>query len=96
MRALEFMQQAFASIENHDLPSVAWRLHATAAQLRIQIRDFDEGESHCVQAASSLQRAAASFGESDPLRRSLMGAAETLKATFYRELNAARSAVAGQ
>jgi DNA-binding winged helix-turn-helix (wHTH) protein len=95
-RALEFMVQAFASIENHDLPSVAWRLHATAAQLHIQIRDFDASELHCRNAASSLDRAAASFGESDPLRRSLMDAADTLKAKFYRELDAARVAGAGK
>jgi len=94
-RALEFMQQAFASIEEHDLPSVAWRLHATAAQLNIQIRDFDASERHCLQATSSLHRAAASFGERDSLRHSLIGAAETLKANFYRQLDAARVAGAG-
>ncbi len=94
-RALQFTQEAFASIENHDLPSVAWRLHATAAQLHIQMRDFDVSEQHCLEAASSLHRAAASFGEKDALRRSLMGAAETLKANFYRELDAARAASGG-
>ncbi len=72
-QALEFMERAFASIENHDLPSVAWRLHATAAQLHLQIQDFDASERDCLQAASSLQRAAASFGGSDSLRQSLMG-----------------------
>jgi tetratricopeptide (TPR) repeat protein len=94
-RALEFMDQAFASIENHDLPSVAWRLHATAAQLHIQIRNFGASEHCCQQAASSLHRAAASFGENDSLRRSLMGAAEALKENFRRELDAARAASAG-
>jgi hypothetical protein len=94
-RALEFMEQAFASIESHDLPSVAWRLHATEAQLHMQMRDFDASERDCLQAASSLNRAAASFGESDPLRRSLLGAAESLKANFHRELDAARASVAG-
>jgi hypothetical protein len=88
--ALEYIAKAFASIENHDLPSVAWRLHATAAQLHIQIRDFDASERHCLQAASSLHRAAASFGENESLRQSLLGAAETLKANFHRELEAAR------
>ncbi len=94
-RALEFMEQAFASIENHDLPSVAWRLHATAAQLHLQIRDFDAGERDCLQAASSLQRAAASFGGSDPLRRSLTDAAENLRVNFWRELEVARGASSG-
>jgi hypothetical protein len=90
------MEQAFASIENHDLPSVVWRLYATAAQLHLQIQDFDTSDRHCLQAASSLNRAAASFGENDPLRRSLLGAAETLRANFRRELDSARSAVAGK
>ena len=95
-RAMEFIQKAFASIENHDLPSVAWRLHATAAQLHLQLADFEASEGCCMQAASSLQRAAASFGENDFLRRSLISAAETLKAKFHREIDAARAAGAGK
>ncbi|MEO8051347.1 MAG: hypothetical protein ABI833_13100, partial [Acidobacteriota bacterium] len=94
-KALECMGQAFASIENHDLPSVTWRLHATVARLHIQMRDFDASERHYLQAASSLNRAAASFGESDSLRRSLLDAAESLKANFHREMEVARAAVAG-
>ena len=94
-RALECMEQAFASIQNHDLPSVAWRLHATAARLHMQMRDFEASERHCVQVASSLHRAAASFGENDPLRRSLLSAAETLKVDFHRELDDARVAGTG-
>jgi len=95
-RALECMEQAFASLANHDLPSVAWRLHATAARLHMQMRDFDASERHCVDAVSSLKRAAASFGESDPLRRSLTEAAETLQASFQGELEVARAAAAGK
>ncbi|HTM12976.1 MAG TPA: AAA family ATPase [Bryobacteraceae bacterium] len=95
-RALECMEQAFASLEDHDLPSVAWRLHATAAHLHIQTRDFDASERHCLQAASSLHRAAASFGENDPLRQSLLTAAETLKADFRREMDVARPAGRGK
>jgi tetratricopeptide (TPR) repeat protein len=78
-RALECMEQAFASIQNHDLPSVSWRLHATAARLQTEMRDFAKTEHHNVEASSSLSRAAASFGGNDPLRRSLLKAAETLK-----------------
>jgi tetratricopeptide (TPR) repeat protein len=78
-RALECLEQAFASIQNHDLPSVAWRLHESAARLHLQMRDFAKTEHHSAEAASSLSRAAASFGGNDPLRRSLLKAAETLK-----------------
>ena len=78
-RALECMEQAFASIQNHDLPSVSWRLHATAARLQTEMRDFGKTERHHVEASSSLSRAAASFGGNDPLRGSLRKAAETLK-----------------
>jgi hypothetical protein len=49
-----------------------------------------------MEAMSSLKRAAASFGESDPLRQCLMGAAETLKADFNRELDAVRAANSGK
>ncbi len=78
-RALECMQQAFASIQNHDLPSVSWRLHASAARLHTEMGNFAKTEHHSVEAASSLSRAAASFGGNDPLRGSLLKAAETLK-----------------
>ncbi len=94
--ALECMQQAFASIQNHDLPSVAWRLHATSARLHAQARDFAMSEHHGAQAVSSLHRAAASFGENDPLRRSLLGAAEGLKSQFRRELDQAQTAPVAQ
>jgi len=91
-RAIECQEQAFASIQNHDLPSVAWRLHASAARLHMHLRDFQITERHCAQASSSLSRAAASFGERDPLRRSLLNAAETLKTDFHRDLERARAA----
>ena len=77
--ARECIEQAFASIQNHDLPSVAWRLHASAARLQTTMRDFAKAERHSVEAASSLNRAAASFSGNDPLRRSLTKAAETLQ-----------------
>jgi DNA-binding winged helix-turn-helix (wHTH) protein len=91
-RALECMEQAFASIESHDLPSVAWRLHGTAVTLHRQNGNFEASERHCARAASSLNRAAASFGANDPLRQSLLNAAETLTTTCHRELEAARLA----
>jgi tetratricopeptide (TPR) repeat protein len=94
-RALECVGQALASIQDRDLPSVAWRLHATAARLDIQTRDFEGCERHCLLAAFSLHRAAASFGENDPLRRLLLGAADTLKMSFHRELEHARVTSAG-
>jgi len=65
-RALEFMKHAFASIENHDLPSVAWRLHATAALMNLRIRDFEASDRDCRQAESSLNRAAASLERTIP------------------------------
>ncbi len=83
-RALECIEQAFASIQNHDLPSVSWRLHASAARLQTELGDFAKAERHTVEAASSLSRAAASFGGNDPLRRSLLKAAETLKIAASR------------
>ena len=70
------MEQAFASIENHDLPSVAWRLHATAAQLQMQIAGFRRKRTSLPSRQRPVSsRAAASFGENDPLRRSLINAA---------------------
>ena len=83
-RAHECMEQAFASIQNHDLPSVAWRLHASAARLHTALRDVAKAERHSAEAASCLSRAAASFGGNDPLRRSLLQAAETVKIAASR------------
>lgn len=91
-RALECVEEALAAVQDHDLPSVSWRLHATAARISLQKRDFENTEQHCLRASSSLRRAAASFGQDDPLRRSLLSAVEKLEVNFHRELDNARIA----
>ena len=94
-RALECLDEGFASIRHYDLPSVSWRLHATAARLHMERGVFESSGRHCLEATASLERAAASFGERDPLRESLLGAAEKLEMDFQRELENARVSRAG-
>ncbi len=94
-RALECMEQALAAVQDHDLPSVSWRLHATAARVYLQLRDFEKCEQHCLRASAGLHRTAASFGQNDPLRGTLLSAAKNLEMNFHRELEDARVAGAG-
>ncbi len=73
-RASEALEKALACIENLDLPSVTWRVHATAA-----ILDQDNPAAaacHRDLAAASLRLAAASFPEGDRLHQTLMAAAD--------------------
>ena len=79
----------FASIRDHDLPSVAWRLHATAAQLHRQMRDFEGSERHSLVASSSRAGPLLRL-VNDLLRRYLMGAAENTQGCFQRELEQAK------
>ena len=94
-QALEYMEQAFSAVRDHDLPSIRWRLHATAARLHLQLGDLASSERHCQQAAAGLRHTAASFGQNDPLRHTLLGAVDKLEADFHREIKNARLASAG-
>ncbi len=89
-RAQECIDEAFACIGNRDLPSVSWRVHATAAGLRLRQGDREAAARHGSLAGGSLRKAARSFPEDDPLYRSLTRAAEDLEVNFQRELEDSR------
>jgi len=77
--AAENMEKAFAEIAGHELPSVAWRVHATAARIRSRAGDKKKAEEHREKAAAALRFAASSFGQGDPLRKSLSAAADQIE-----------------
>jgi tetratricopeptide (TPR) repeat protein len=89
-RALECVTQALASIENLDLPSVAWRVHATAVSVNLQQGIYKAAERHRDLAVAILRNAAASFRDDDRLRQSLMAAADSLQMSLQRELKKTR------
>jgi tetratricopeptide (TPR) repeat protein len=91
-RAQKCIDEAFACVENLDLPSVTWRVHTTAAGLRLRQGDLEAAARHGSLAAASLRLAAGSFPEDDPLHRSLTRAAEDSEANFQRELEDSRVA----
>ena len=72
-RARQAIAKALSCIENLDLPSVAWRVHATAATLE---QNPDAATCHRDVAAASLRAAAASFPAGDRLHQTLMAAAD--------------------
>ena len=66
-------------IAGHELPSVTWRVHATAARIQALAGNAKQSAEHCDQAAAALRFAGNSFGEGDPLRKSLTTAAQQLR-----------------
>jgi tetratricopeptide (TPR) repeat protein len=77
-RAFECIGQALECIKHLDLPSVAWRVHATAANLYSQSGNQEAAARHRDFAAASLRLAASSFGRGDPLHQSLMAASDSV------------------
>jgi DNA-binding winged helix-turn-helix (wHTH) protein/tetratricopeptide (TPR) repeat protein len=94
-RAVECVEQALASIEHLDLPSVAWRVHATAARVQLQRGNREAALRHSDLATSHLRQAAASFSPGDRLHQSLMAGADHLKSSFQREWEKAVGRTAG-
>ncbi len=79
-RALEYSQHAVEEIKGFDLPSVAWRIHNTAALLDKRAGNRDGAEHHRDRAEAALRLVADSFAPADPLRASLAEAATSLRA----------------
>jgi hypothetical protein len=74
-RAEDCVARAITALKTFEVPVVAWRVHATAAELYRQIGNTEEAERQRSCAASLVLQLAGSFEEGEPLRESLLGAA---------------------
>jgi len=92
-RALDCSAKAIDEMRGFDLPSVAWRVHSTASWLHARVGAVDAAASYSQRATAALLLVANSFQKGDPLRQTLLVAADSLKAKLQDELE--HSGVAG-
>lgn len=71
-RACEHIDRAVSAMENVEPAPVAWRVHATAAQIHALAGDRDRAEHHRSCARTILQTLADSLDRDDPLREPLL------------------------
>jgi DNA-binding winged helix-turn-helix (wHTH) protein/tetratricopeptide (TPR) repeat protein len=69
------VQAALALPQRFEIPTTAWRVHATAAELYRRSGRAAEAEAQRANAEAIVQRLADSFAAGDPMRRSLLEAA---------------------
>ena len=68
------IERGLAVLERFDVPTVAWRLHATRSELYRRSRYGDAAEVHRARAERVILSLANSFEPDEPLRRSFLAA----------------------
>jgi hypothetical protein len=68
------IERGLAVLERFDVPTVAWRLHATRSELYRRSRNGDAAEVHRARAERVIQSLANSFEPDEPLRSSFLAA----------------------
>jgi DNA-binding winged helix-turn-helix (wHTH) protein/tetratricopeptide (TPR) repeat protein len=72
--AEEHARSALAIVDERAVPTVAWRVHATAYDVYRRKEERARAEAHRAQAEGHILALAGSFGPDEPLRRSFMDA----------------------
>jgi tetratricopeptide (TPR) repeat protein len=75
-RAWEHIRKSLAIVDAFQIPTVAWRVHATCADLNRHQKDADAAEAHRARAEAVIVALADSFEIDEPLRQSFLSAAE--------------------
>jgi len=68
------IEKGLALLERFDIPTVAWRLHATRSELYRRLKNDDAAEAHRTRAESVILTLANSFEPDEPLRHSFLAA----------------------
>jgi hypothetical protein len=71
-RAESEIRAALELVREHDVPLVAWRVHAAASALYKQTGDLEFAQEHLGSSKSILSRFAETFDADEPLRHSIM------------------------
>jgi tetratricopeptide (TPR) repeat protein len=74
--AADHIQRAVAIVESFDIPTYAWRVHATCAELYRRLKDEKSADRHRKRAEAVIGSLAGSFALNEPLRRSFLAAPE--------------------
>jgi hypothetical protein len=73
--AEEKIEQALAVVQTVEIPTTAWRVHATRADLYRRERKTTAAEVHRARAEEIILALANSFAPDDPLRHTFLSAA---------------------
>src|SRR5262249_32986048 len=73
--AEESIEKGLALLLAFELPTTAWRLHATRADLYRHAKDDSAAEAHRARAEAIIQALADSLAPDDPLRQAFLAAA---------------------
>jgi tetratricopeptide (TPR) repeat protein len=68
------IEKGLAVLERFDIPTVAWRLHATRSELYRRLKNDEAAEAQRARAESIILGLANSFEPDEPLRRSFLAA----------------------
>jgi len=69
------IEHGLVVLERFDVPTVAWRLHATRSELYRRLKNDEAAEAHRAQAESIILTLSNSFDGDEPLRHSFLAAA---------------------
>src|SRR5262249_7331864 len=80
------IERGLALLERFDIPTGAWRLHATRSELYRQLKNDEAAETHRAQAESVILTLASSFEPDEPLRQSFLTAGPVRRILTPRSL----------
>jgi DNA-binding winged helix-turn-helix (wHTH) protein/tetratricopeptide (TPR) repeat protein len=70
-----YIEHGLVVLERFDVPTVAWRLHATRSELYRRLKNDEAAEAHRARAESVILTLANSFDGDEPLRHTFLAAA---------------------
>ncbi len=88
--AEEKIEKGLAVLQKCEIPTTAWRVHATRSDLYRQARDETAAEAHRARAEAIILALADSFAPDDPLRHVFLAAAPVRRIRRIRDGNRGR------
>jgi tetratricopeptide (TPR) repeat protein len=84
------IEKALAILDRFQIPTVAWRIHATAREMYRLLKKNKEAETHGERAVECILALANSFAPDEPLRESFLAAVPVSRILRERAVNKAR------
>ena len=83
--AEEKIEKGLAIVQEFEIPTTAWRVHATGSDMYRQTKNETAAEAHRVRAEAIVLALANSFGPDDPLRHAFLAAAPVRRILGVRD-----------
>jgi len=84
------IEKALAILDKFQIPTVAWRIHATAGEMYRHVKKNKEADKHRKQAVGCILALANSFAPDEPLRESFLAAIPVVQILREGALNTNR------